>query len=170
MDANQPIRDNATAPEVRAAGPAQGQAATRAHADTGRWWLTLERRWSRKLDEVLALTAVCEGASAAGDDAPGGAATLPAQRLSDKANAALDDLGDLADAIGKIDNGTNGLGNALAHECPGVSGDTGYPLAPRRRTALACPLCPSMMTKSEPPLSRCAASWRTSAPNGLACP
>jgi hypothetical protein len=63
----------------------------------------LERRWSRKLEEVMALMAVCEGISAAGDDTPTGPATLPARRLRERADAACQELGDLADAIASID-------------------------------------------------------------------
>jgi len=85
------------------AGSAPGRSTTTGDAEA-RWRrLMLERRWSRKLEEVTALTAVCEGISAAGDDMPGGPATLPARRLHERADAACRELGDLADAIARID-------------------------------------------------------------------
>jgi hypothetical protein len=76
--------------------PAQGEQRRR---------LTLERQWSRKLDEVIALTAACEGISAAGDDGSAGAAVLPSRRLRDRAADAVEELGTLADAITELDGG-----------------------------------------------------------------
>jgi len=73
-----------------------------------RWRLTLGRLWSRKLDEVIALTTACAGATAEGDDKPPNAATVPSRRLRDRADAACEELGDLAEAIAKIEGGTYG--------------------------------------------------------------
>jgi hypothetical protein len=70
--------------------------------------LTLERQWSRKLDEVIALTAACEGTSAAGDDRSAETAMLPSRRLRDRAAAAVEELGTLADAITKLDGASDG--------------------------------------------------------------
>jgi hypothetical protein len=86
------------------AGSVPGQSTTTNDADAGWRRVMLERRWARKLDEVMALTAVCEGTSAAGDDMPKGAATLPARRLHERAAAAYEELGNLADAIARIDD------------------------------------------------------------------
>ena len=76
-------------------------------ADAGRWRLTLERLWSRKLDEVIALTAASEGVTAA-DDMPAATAMPPVQRLRERADAASNELGDLADAIARVHAGTYG--------------------------------------------------------------
>ena len=86
------------------AGSAPGRSTTSGDADAAWRRLVLERRWSRKLDEVMALSAACQGTSAAGDDMPRGPATLPARRLHERADAASQELGELADAIARIDD------------------------------------------------------------------
>jgi RNA polymerase-binding transcription factor DksA len=92
MDAREPIRNQT--------GASQGA------VGAGRWRLILGRRWWRRLDEVIALRTASEGASAAGNDTLPGAATLPQQQLRAQADAAHDELGDLADPITKIDRGS----------------------------------------------------------------
>jgi len=92
MDAREPIRNET--------GASQGA------VSAGRWRLTFGRRWWRKLDEVIALRTASEGASAAGNETRPGAATLPQQPLRAQADAAYDELGDLADAISNIDRGS----------------------------------------------------------------
>ncbi len=62
--------------------------------------LALEHRWSQKLDEVIALTAACEDISAAGDDTPEATVMHPAG-LRARADAACDELAELADAIAR---------------------------------------------------------------------
>lgn len=103
MDAKDRIRG-------RTGGPVPGQASSRrvweaiaGHEDARRRRVTLEHRWSRKLDEVIALTAACEGAPPASGDMPAGPAALPSQRLHERAAAAYEELGDLADAISRVD-------------------------------------------------------------------
>jgi hypothetical protein len=102
---------------IRASGwlvPGQadwGQAGNARQESTGaglRWRLTLQRRWDRKLDEVVALAGACQGVSAAGDDLPGDGAALPSFRLYCRAAAAYEDLAVIADAIDRADAGTYG--------------------------------------------------------------
>jgi len=102
-------------------------------ADAGRWRLTLERLWSRKLDEVIALTAASEGVSDA-DDIPAAAAMLPVQRLRDRADAAFDELGDLADAIARVHAGTYGR----CADCGRLIADDWLARDPAMR---CCPTC-----------------------------
>ena len=70
--------------------------------DAGRRWRpVLERRWDRKVDEVIALTAACE-------ELPAGTATAPYRQLHARAAVAHDELGALVDALTRIDDGTYG--------------------------------------------------------------
>ena len=109
MDVTGRIRANGTLVPPQAnwgrAGNA-GQARTPAGL---RWRLTLQRRWERKLEEVVALAGACQGVSAAGDDLPGDGAALPSFRLYCRAAAAYEDLAAVADAIHRADAGTYGL-------------------------------------------------------------
>jgi RNA polymerase-binding transcription factor DksA len=102
-------------------------------ADADRWRLTLERLWSRKLDEVIALTAASEGVSDA-DDIPAAAAMLPIKRLRDRADAAFDELGDLADAIARVHAGTYGR----CADCGRLIADDWLAWDPATR---CCPTC-----------------------------
>lgn len=83
------------------------------------WRLTLERRWTRKLDEVIALSAACEGMSVAGDDMPVRTLTLPFRRLHDRTARAYEDLTAIADAIDRVDDGTYGRCQRCARPVPG---------------------------------------------------
>ena len=77
--------------------------------DAGRRWRpVLERSWDRKLDEAIALTAACEGMSAAGEELPAGDAMAPYRQLHARAALALDELGELVDALMRIDGGSYG--------------------------------------------------------------
>lgn len=108
MDASEPIRNKT------------GNTVPQGMADAGRRRLTLERLWSRKLDEVIALTAASKGVPDA-DDIPAATAMPPGQRLRDRADAAFAELRDLADAIARVHAGTYGrcadCGRLIADDC-----------------------------------------------------
>jgi DnaK suppressor protein len=121
MDVKDRIRDRTHTLAVSETGSKPGKGVLGGSADAGpRWRLTLERHWSEKLDEVIALTAACEGTSAAGDDVPVDTALLLSPQLHARAAAAYEELGDLADAIARVDDGTygrcEGCGESLADD------------------------------------------------------
>jgi DnaK suppressor protein len=112
---------------------ANGQAA----AGSGlRWRPTLQRRWERKLEDVIALAGACQGMSAAGDVRPGDGAALPSFQLYCRTAAALEDLAAIADAIHRADAGAYGL----CDRCKRQITDHSLSRDPLRQYCAACSL------------------------------
>jgi RNA polymerase-binding transcription factor DksA len=74
-----------------------------------RWRAALDAVWRRKLDEVIALSAACDGTFAADDDSLADRVATPSLRLRGRANRAFEELSAVEDAIARIDAGSYGL-------------------------------------------------------------
>jgi RNA polymerase-binding transcription factor DksA len=118
------------------------------------WRRMLERRWDRKVDEVIALAGACQSVSAAGDDLPADGAALPSFRLYCRAAAACDDLGMIADAIARVDNGAYGR----CDRCEQPMTDDWLAADPVRQYCPACsvflPVRMPLAVACQPPASR----------------
>jgi hypothetical protein len=77
-------------------------------SDQARWRSELETLWTRKLDEVIALSkAIYSAAPAAGDELAA-AAVLPPPRLRSRADRACEQLADVEEAIARVSSGSYG--------------------------------------------------------------
>jgi RNA polymerase-binding transcription factor DksA len=74
-----------------------------------RWRAVLDGLWRRKLDEVIALSAACDGIFVADHDRLAGRPASSSLRLRDRANRAFEDLAAVEDAIARTDDGSYGL-------------------------------------------------------------
>jgi RNA polymerase-binding transcription factor DksA len=81
----------------------------RAEPDGARWRSVLDGLWRRKLDEVIALSAACDGTFAADPDRFADGPASSSLRLRDRANRAFADLAAVEDAIARTDDGSYGL-------------------------------------------------------------
>ena len=77
MDARSAVDDKAGTLVPSQAGRTSEDAASVEVTAATLWRRMLERRWDRKVNEVIALAGACQSVSAAGDDLPADGAALP---------------------------------------------------------------------------------------------
>jgi RNA polymerase-binding transcription factor DksA len=80
----------------------------RVEPERARWRSALNALWRRKLDEVIALSAACEGTPDVDDGRLADRASSPSLRIRDRANRAFEDLAAVEDAMARIDEGSYG--------------------------------------------------------------